>query len=63
MGSSGSIFITRVELDEGNPPEPPLPSLDLKIAEYRGRELDPILEQASHQFLADDSFVKTRAFQ
>ena len=24
--------------------------------------MDPVLEQASHQFLSDDSFVKSRAF-
>ncbi len=63
MGSQGDIFITQEELDEGNAPELPLPSLDLTIVDYRGRELDPILEQASHQFLTDDSFVKSRAFQ
>ena len=44
MGSQGGIFITQAELDEGNPPEPPLPSLDLTIGNYGGRELDPILE-------------------
>ena len=63
MGSLGGVFITQVELDEGNLPEPPLPSLDLIVVDYRGKELDPILEQASHQFLADDNFVKSRAFQ
>ena len=25
-------------------------------------ELDPVLEQASHQFLSDDNFVESRAF-
>lgn len=44
MRSLGGVFITQVELDEGNPPEPPLPSLDLTIAKYKGRELDPVLE-------------------
>ena len=63
MGSLGGVFITQEKLDEGNLPEPPLPSLDLTVADYRGKELDPVLEQASHQFLVDDSFVKSRAFQ
>lgn len=39
-----------------------MPSLDLIVVDYRGRELDPVIEQASHQFLPDDSFVKSRAF-
>ena len=63
MGSQGDVFITQAELDEGNPPEPSIPSLDLTVADYSGRELDPVLEQASHQFLTDDNFVKSRAFQ
>ena len=32
------------------------------MVDYKGKELDPIIEQASHQFLSDDSFVKSRAF-
>ena len=63
MGSQGDVFITQAELDEGNPPEPSIPSLDLTVADYNGRELDPVLEQASHQFLSDDNFIKSRAFQ
>ena len=43
MGSQGDVFITQVELDEGNPPEPSLLSLDLTIVDYSGRELDPVL--------------------
>ena len=39
-----------------------MPSFELTVADFRGRELDPILEQASQQFLSDDSFVKSRAF-
>ena len=62
IGSQGGVFITQVELDEGNPQEPPMPSLDLTVVDYRGRELDPVLEQASHQFLSDDSLVRSRAF-
>jgi len=44
MGSQGDVFITQAELDEGNPPEPSIPSLDLTVADYSGRELDPVLE-------------------
>ena len=43
-------------------PKSPIPSLDLIVVDYKGRELDPMIEQASHQFLLDDSFVKSRAF-
>jgi hypothetical protein len=32
------------------------------VENYKGRELDPVIEQASHHFLSDDSFVKSRAF-
>lgn len=39
-----------------------MPSFELTIEDFRGRELDPILEQASHQFLFDDSFVRSRDF-
>ena len=39
-----------------------MPSLDLIVADYRGRELDPVIEQASHEFLLDDHFVTSRAF-
>ena len=39
-----------------------MPSFELTIAYYKGRELDHVLEQASQQFLSDDCFVKSRAF-
>lgn len=39
-----------------------MPSFELTMSNFKGRELDPILEQASQQFLLDDSFVKSRAF-
>jgi hypothetical protein len=62
IGSQGEVFITQAEIDEGNPQEPPVPSFELTVADFRGRELDPILEQASQHFLSDDNFVKSRAF-
>ena len=39
-----------------------MPSLDLNIVDYRGRELDPIVEQASQEFISNDNLVKSRAF-
>ena len=48
LGSQGGFFITTLELEEGNPQEPPMSSLELTIANFRGRELDPIVKQDSH---------------
>ena len=62
IGSEGEVFITQAEINEGNPQEPPMPSLDLIMEDYKGRELDPVIDQDSHKFLLDDSFVKSRAF-
>ena len=39
-----------------------MPSLELTVADYKGRELDPIIKQASHQFLLDDRFIKFGTF-
>ena len=62
LGSQGGVSIISIELEEGNPQEPPMPSLELTVADYKGRELDPMVEQASHEFHSDDSFVKSRSF-
>ena len=62
IGSQGGVFVTQEEIDEGNPQEPHVLDFELTIAYFRGRELDPILEQANQQFLSDDGFVKSRAF-
>ena len=40
-----------------------MPSFKLIVSDFRGKELDLVLEQASQQFLSDDVFVKSRAFQ
>ena len=39
-----------------------MPCFELIVVDFMGRELDPILELASQQFLSDDNFVKSRAF-
>jgi len=39
-----------------------MPNFELTIADYKGRQLDPILEQESQQFLLDDSFFKSMDF-
>ncbi len=62
LGSQGRVFIAISKLEVGYPQEPPMPSLELTVADYKGRELDPMVEQASHEFLSDDSFVKSRFF-
>lgn len=61
-GSQGGVFVTQAEIDEGNPQEPPMPCLEMIVADFKGMELDPILEQASQQFLLDHRFVRSRAF-
>ena len=62
MGSQGGVFVTQIEIDEGYPQEPPVPSFELIIVDYKGRELDAVLEHTSQQFLSDDNFVKARTF-
>ena len=56
------MIITPTDLEVGEPQEPPAPSLDLTIADYQGKEIDPIVSQASEKFVNDDSCVKSRAF-
>ena len=62
LGSQREIFITQDELEEGNLQEPPIPSLELIVVDCGGKELVPMIEHDSHEFLSDDNFVKTRAF-
>lgn len=50
LGSQGGVFITAIELEEGNPQEPPIPSLELTISDYRGKELDLVVEKANQSF-------------
>ena len=62
IGGEGKVIVTPTELEAGEPQEPPAPSLDLTIADYQGKEIDPLVSQASEKFLNDDNFVKSRAF-
>ena len=62
MGSQGGVFITLVELDEENPQEPPMPSLEIIVVKYREKELDLVMEQTYNKFIFDENFVKSRAF-
>ena len=50
------------DLESEVPQEPPVPSLDLTIANYQDKEIDPIIAQASKKFMNDENFVKSRAF-
>ena len=50
------------DIEEGVSKEPPMPSFDLTISNYRGREIDPIIAQESQNFIDDENFVKSRAF-
>lgn len=62
LGSLREIECTYEELQEGIPKEPIGAKMDLAVEEFVGRELDPVIKQASDELLADDSFVKIGAF-
>ena len=44
LWSQSGVFITTAELEERNPIEPPISSLELTVANFKGKELDPIIE-------------------
>jgi len=62
IGGDGDVIVTSTDLETGEPQEPPTPSLDLTIVDYHGKEIDPIVAQASDKIINDESFVKSRAF-
>ena len=62
MGGEGDVIVTSTDLNVGEPQEPPTPSLDLTIVDYQGKEIDPIVAQASERFINDENFVRSRAF-
>ena len=62
MGGEGDIVVTNADIERGVPKEPPRPSFDLTIVDYRGKEIDPIISQASQKFINDENFVRSRAF-
>ena len=62
MGGEGDVIVTSTNLDVGEPQEPLIPSLDLTIADYQGKEIDPIVAQASKRFINDENFVRSSAF-
>ena len=62
IGGEGDVVVTSIDLEIGEPQEPSRPSLDLIISDYQGKEIDPIVSQASKRFINDEIFVKSRAF-
>ena len=44
------MIVTSTDLEIGEHQEPPIPSLDLTMADYQGKEIDPIVAQASEKF-------------
>ena len=62
MGGEGDIIFITADIERGVPEEPPMPSFDLIISNYKGKEIDPIIAQASQKFIDDENFVKSRAF-
>ena len=47
IGGDGDVIFTSIDLEIGEPQEPPTPSLDLTVADYQGKEIDHIVSQAS----------------
>ena len=43
IGGEGDVIVTTIELEIGEPQEPPTPSLDLTIVDYQSKEIDPIV--------------------
>ena len=62
IGGEGDVIVTSIDLEVGEPQEPPAPSLDLTISDYQGKEIDPIVAQALEKFINDENFVRSRAF-
>lgn len=62
MRNEGNIIVSNDELQEGIPKAPKEIAMDLTIAEFEGKQIDPISKQSSDSFVADDEFLKTRAF-
>ena len=62
MGGEGDVIVTSIDLNVGEPQEPPTPSLDLTIVDCQGKEIYPIVVQASKRFINDENFVRSRAF-
>ena len=55
MGGEGDIVVTTADIERGVPEEPPMPSFDLTIVDYKGKKIDLIIAQDSH--IDDESFV------
>lgn len=61
MSEDRNIVVTTANMERGVPEEPPMPSFDLTIADYRCKGIDPIIAQASKKFIDDEYFVRSRA--
>ena len=62
LDHKGEFLLPGQKLMKEIPKSPPVQIFELIVVDFKGRELDPILEQASQKILSDDSFVKSRAF-
>ena len=49
MGGEGDVILTFIDMKRGVLQEPPMPSLDLTFSNYQGKEIDPIIAQASQK--------------
>ena len=62
MGREGDIVVATADMERGVPQEPPVPYLDLIVVDYKFKEINPIIAQASQKFIDDENFFKSRAF-
>ena len=51
IGGERDIMVTTEDIKEGVPEEPPMPILALIVGDYTGKEMDPIIAQASKNLL------------
>ena len=59
MGSQENGVITTIEMEEGAPTKPPIPSLALNVGDFKGREIDLVVEQAPKNFFDDERFINS----
>ena len=62
MGGQDDIVITTSKIEKGEPKEPLMPLLAHIVEYFRGKEINPIVEQATKNFFDDENFVKHRGF-
>ncbi len=44
IGAQDDILITTLEVEEGMPKEPPMPLLSLTVEDFKGKDIDLVIE-------------------